>query len=137
MSWVTAIWAMIGSACFTLAVVHGLVWWRRWNARAQGLFALSAVGTGIFAGFELWMMRAQTPEEYTTAVRWSHVPLWVLIVSLVGFVQLYLQAGRSWLGWTVVGLRTLALLLNFIFDVNLNYREINSIEHIRILGEPV
>jgi hypothetical protein len=30
-------------------------------------------------------------------------------VSLVGFVRLYLRAGRLWLAWTVCGLRTLSL----------------------------
>jgi len=82
MSWVTIIWAMIASACLTLALVHVLVWWRRREARANLLFALTAVATAVFAGCELWMMRAETPGAFGTAVRWAHVPAWVLLSML-------------------------------------------------------
>jgi two-component system, LuxR family, sensor kinase FixL len=137
MSWVTIIWAMIASACLTLALVHLLVWWHRREARANLLFALTAVGTAVFAGCELWMMRAETPGMYGMAVRWAHVPAWLLIVSLVGFVRLYLRAGRLWLAWTVCGVRTLSLILNFVFVPNLNFRVINSLRHISFLGETI
>src|SRR5437762_1139346 len=110
MSWVTVIWSMTASACLTLAVVHALVWWRRRAARANLLFALTAVATTALATGELWMMRAGTPEQFATAVRWSHVPACVLIVALVGFVRLYLRAGRRWLAWTVCGMRTLSVI---------------------------
>ena len=45
----------------------------------------------------------------------AHV--WVLIVSFVAFVRLYLHAGRAWLAWSIYGLRTLVLILNFIFTL--------------------
>jgi two-component system sensor kinase FixL len=112
--------------CLTLALVHVLVWWRRREARANLLFALTAVATAAFAACELWMMRAETTGAFGMAVRWAHVPAWVLIVSLVGFVRLYLRAGRLWLAWTVCGVRTLSLILNFVCTPNLNYREITA-----------
>ncbi len=137
MSWVTVIWAMIASACLTLALVHLLVWWRRPKARASLFFALMALATAFFAGCELWMMRAATPLAYGMAVRWAHVPAWLLIVSLVGFVLLYLRAGRLWLAWTVCGVRTLSLILNFVFIPNLNYQEITGLRPIPFLGETI
>ena len=137
MSSVTIIWAMIASACLTLALVHALVWWWRREARANLLFALTAVATAVFAGCELWMMRADTPAAFGMAVRWAHVPAWVLIVSLVGFVRLYLRTGRLWLAWTVCGVRTLSLILNFVCTPNLNYREITALRHVSFLGETV
>jgi two-component system sensor kinase FixL len=137
MSWVTIIWAMIASACLTLALVHVLVWWRRREARANLLFALTAVAAAVFAGCELWMMRAETPVTFGMAVQWAHAPAWVLIVSLVGFVRLYLRAGRLWLAWTICGLRTLSLILNFVCTPNLNYREITALRHVSFLGDTV
>jgi two-component system, LuxR family, sensor kinase FixL len=137
MSWVTIIWAMIASACFTLALMHMLVWWRRRDALDNLLFALSAVATAAFAGCELSMMRSETPEAFGIAMRWTHLPAWVLIVSLVGFVRLHLRAGRLWLAWTVCGLRTLSVILNFVFTPNLNYREITGLLHVSFLGETV
>ena len=137
MSWVTIIWAMTASACLTLALVHVLVWWRRREVPANLLFALTAVAAAVFAGCELWIMRAETPGAFGMAVRWAHVPASVLIVSLVGFVRLYLRAGRLWLAWTVCGVRTLSLILNFVFTPNLNYREINALRHVSFLGETI
>jgi len=84
MSWVTVIWSMIASACLTLAAVHLLVWWRRREAWTHALFALSAVGTTLSAVFELWAMRAETAVEFGVALRWGHVPFWVLMISLEG-----------------------------------------------------
>jgi PAS domain S-box-containing protein len=137
MSWVTIIWAMTASACLTLALVHVLVWWRRREVPANLLFALTAVAAAVFAGCELWIMRAETPGAFGMPVRWAHVPASVLIVSLVGFVRLYLRAGRLWLAWTVCGVRTLSLILNFVFTPNLNYREINALRHVSFLGETI
>ena len=137
MSWVTVIWSMIAAACLTLALVHGLVWWWRRAARANVVFALTAVATTLLAAGELWMMRAGTPEDFATAVRWTHLPAWLLIVALAGFVRLHLRAGRRWLAWTVCGVRTLSLILNFTTGVNLNYREITALRRLPFLGEPV
>jgi len=61
----------------------------------------------------------------------------MLVLSLVGFVRVYLRAGRPWLGWTICGLRTLALALNFVFTPLLNYREITGLRHASFLGESV
>ena len=83
------------------------------------------------------MMRAETPAQFATALRWLHVPAWVLILSLVGFVRLHLRAGRPWLAWTICALRTFALLLNFLVGQNLNYREVTRLRHIPFLGESV
>ena len=41
------------------------------------------------------------------------------------------------MAWTVVALRTLALLLNFLVGQNLNYREVTALRHIQFLGESV
>src|SRR5271166_5248144 len=53
--------------------------------------------TVALAGCEYWMMRAQTPAEYATALRWLHVPIFV---TTVGFVLVQLRAGRPWFAFT-------------------------------------
>jgi two-component system sensor kinase FixL len=128
---------MTAAACLTLAGVHVLVWWRRREVRAHLLFALAATATAGLAGCELWLMRAQTPVEFGLALRWVHVPTWILVLALVGFIRDYLQAGRPWLGWTVCGLRTVSLALDFVFAPNLNYRQITELHQVRLLGESV
>jgi two-component system sensor kinase FixL len=104
MSLITIIWSMIASACFTLAGINILVWCRNRKAWANLLFSLTAISTGAFAFCELWMMRAETPAEFATVLKWGHVAVWLLVVSLVWFVQLYLKTGRAWHGRLVFGI---------------------------------
>ncbi|HEY9504580.1 MAG TPA: PAS domain-containing protein, partial [Gemmatimonadales bacterium] len=137
MNWVTVTWAGLASAGLTLGAVHLLVWVRRPAASAHLLFFLTCVGTAAFGICELRIMLATTPEEAGLALRLAHLPIWLLIVSLVGFVRTYLHAGRRWLGWAVCGIRTFALLLNFLFTPNLNYRSIEGLRPVSLLGESV
>jgi len=97
-------------------------------------FSCSAVAVASLTAFELALLRAQTPEQYGVIVRWAQLPVWVLVVSLVVFVRLYLRAGRPWLAWSVCGARTLALILNFIFIPNLSYREITRLRQLSWWG---
>jgi two-component system, LuxR family, sensor kinase FixL len=137
MSWVTFIWSMVASVCLTLAVINILVWFGKRTKWANLLFSLMVIGTAAMTFCELYMMRAGTPAQFGMALRWYHIPAWVTLISLVGFVLLYLRAGRLWLAWTICILRTLSLLLNFLVGQNLNYYEITSLGHIPFLGEYV
>jgi signal transduction histidine kinase len=137
MSLVTVIWSMIAAACLTMAGLHWMVWYKQRTEWANLLFAVTATSTAIFVGTEFWIMRAETPADIGTAMRWAHVPLWVGLVALVGFVRLYLRAGRAWLAGSFIGLRTLSLLLDFLTGQNLHYREISTVRRITFLGEPV
>src|SRR5262245_58238919 len=137
MSWVTVIWSISAGACLTLAFLQFIVWWKDRAARANLVFSLGAVAVAIFATLELMLMRAETPAQFGTVTRCIHVPGWLLIVSIVVVVRLYSNAARRWLAWTVVAVRTLSLILNFVLSPNINFREITAVGHVRFLGESV
>ncbi len=137
MSWVTVIWSVGGGACLTLAFLQVIVWWKDRTARANLVFSVLAIAVATFAALELASMRAETHEQFGTVVRWMHVSAWVMIACTVAFVRLYLKAGRKWLAWAVVGVRTVSLILNFVLSPNINYRQITALRHISFLGESV
>ena len=101
MNWITVICSMNAGACLTLAAFYGAVWSKQRENRVYLLFSCSAAAAAVVSAFELWMMRAWTVEQYQLLLRWMHVPMWVLVISFVAFVLLYLQAGRAWLAWSV------------------------------------
>jgi PAS domain S-box-containing protein len=136
-SWITVIWSMIAAACLTLAGVLLPVWVRERTAWPYFFFSLMAVATAGFVFCDLWMIHAQTSEEFGTALRWVHVPIWLLLVSLVAFVRMYLKAGRPWLAWVAIGLRTISLLLDFMTGQSLNYKAVTELRRISFLGESV
>src|SRR5436190_9633801 len=127
MSWITIVWSMNAAACLTLAAIYLIVWCNQREGWAHLVFSFSAVGAAAIAAFELAMMHSETVGQYEALVRWIHVPVWVLTISFVAFVRLYLRAGRPWLAWSICGLRTLVLILNFILTPNLNFRRITSL----------
>ena len=137
MSWITVAWSMNAAACLTLAAFYGAVWCKQRDNWVHLLFSFSALAAAAISSFELWMINATTVEQYQLLVRWIHVPTWVLTVSFVAFVRLYLQAGRTWMAWSIYGLRTLILILNFIFPVGINFKTITDVRHFSWAGEAV
>src|SRR6266480_1202695 len=103
MNWLTIIWSMSAAVSLTLGAIHLLIWLEDRKGWASLFFSVTALAVTVFAAFELVMMRAETPEQFGMAMRWIHVPAWVIVSSLLGFVSLYLRAGRRWLAWVIVG----------------------------------
>jgi two-component system, LuxR family, sensor kinase FixL len=137
MSWVTAVWSINAAACLTLAGFYLAVWCKQRQSPVYLLFACSAIAAAAISAFELWMLNCRTVDQYEQLVRWIHVPTWVLTLSFVAFVRLYLHAGRAWLVWSIYGLRTLVLILNFIFPVSINFTAITDIRQFSWGGQMV
>ncbi len=136
MSWITIIWSMIAASCLTLGVIYFVVWYRSRASLAPLLFSLSAVSTAAFAFFELSLMRAETPAELMLAFKWSQVPIYTWLLSILWFVRIYLGAGRMWLAWTITGMRTIYLLIGLLLVPNVVLREV-EVRHVQFLGESV
>ena len=134
MNWITIAWSMNAAACLTLGGIYVLIWCKQRQESVYLVASCSAVAAAALTGFELALMRTQTSEQYLAILRWVQIPVWVLVVSLVVFVRLYLRAGRPWLAWSVCGVRTLALILNFILVPNLSYRELTGLKHVSWWG---
>src|SRR5205809_955905 len=134
MNWITIVWSMNAGACLTLAAIYLVVWCRQRESWVHLLFSCSAIAAAAIAVIELAMLHTQTVKRYEALVRWIHVPMWVLLLSFVAFVRLYLRAGRPWLAWGIYGLRTLVLILNFVLTPNINFRKITSIHHLALWG---
>jgi PAS domain S-box-containing protein len=135
MSWITVVWSMNAAACLTLAAIYFVVWCKQRGSWMYLAFSCSAVAGAALTAFELTQLRAHTVEQYSAVLRWTQFPVWTLVVSLVIFVRLYFHAGRPWLAWSVCGLRTFALILNFILIPNLSYREITSLRRVWWWGD--
>lgn len=137
MNWVTVVSSMTASTYLTTALICVFLGWRQRGTWAHFLFGLAALAAAALVWCDLAAMLADSPAQFASALRWAHLADWVIIVALAGFVRLYFRAGRTWLLWTVCGLLTVALLLNFSTGQNLSYREISGLGHIAFLGEPV
>jgi len=137
MSWITILWSMNAAGCLTLAAFYFVVWLKQRENWVHLLFSCSAIAAAAISAFELWMMNAREVDQYQLLVRWIHVPVWVLTVTFVAFVRRYLHVGRAWLAWSIYGVRTLVLILNFSFPVSINFWSITSLRQLSLWGETV
>lgn len=134
---VTVLFSMTASACLTLAIISALVWWRDRTSWANLVFGLAAFSTAGYVWCNLAILKAASVADLDSAVTWNQVTFWLMFLSLAGFVKLHLRAGRGWLLWSICGLRTLSLLLNFTTGKNLNYRSVAALHPIPFLGDVV
>ncbi|MCM3872038.1 MAG: PAS domain-containing protein [Pyrinomonadaceae bacterium] len=137
MSWVTVIWSMVASACLTLAAINLLVWSRDRRSWAHLCFSVMVVGVIGLAIAEIGTMKASSPEEFGRVIRWVHLVYAFGIVGSLGFVHFYFGTGRRWLLALAVGLRLLAVVINFTTGLNLQLRAILSLQKVSFLGEQV
>ncbi len=134
-SWITVVWSSIASGCVTLGLVHLAIWLSQPKLRVHLAFFFLTLSVATVAIGELQLMRAQTPEQYGAIMRWVHVPVFCMVLSIVVFVRLYFKAGRLSLAFAVCGLRLLSLALNFYLEPNLNYRVISGLQEQLLFGE--
>jgi two-component system sensor kinase FixL len=128
---------MIAAACLTLAAVHLPVWWRTRDDHKSLAFSLAAIFAAVIAFCELSALHARSPQAYAAALRAAHLPVTALLISLVAFVFLYLEAGRLALAACGLALRVLSAPFNFFSGQSLNFRQIDSLRSIDFLGETV
>jgi PAS domain S-box-containing protein len=107
---------------------------RAWENLFFVLAALSVAGTAFG---ELAIMHSRTIEEIARAQRWTYLPVFFLIVAIVGFVHFYFGPGRLWLGIAACLTRLVALVINFAWQPSLNFREINGLRLFDFLGDTV
>jgi two-component system, LuxR family, sensor kinase FixL len=137
MSVVTIVWSMIAGACCTLAAAHLPVWWRNRESGASFAFAMAAICTAGLSFCELAMLHAQTATAYAAGLRWAHLTVTLLLLSLAAFTHLYLRAGRPWLAVAALGLRLISTPFNLMNGDNLNFRRLTGLRSTRFLGEGV
>ena len=135
LSWITVAWSVAAGACLSVALIYLVSWLRQVEKLAYLAFSMTAVSLAAIALFELLLMRAQTAAEFGTILRWAHIPVFTLLMSIVVFVRAYLGTGRLWLAWSICGLRLLVLVLNFQAVVNINYLEISDLRQVSLFGE--
>src|SRR4029077_15801295 len=130
MSWIIVFWSINVGACLTLAAMYLAVWSRERKSWLYLIFSCIAAAAACIAVFELQLIRAHTSEEYGAILRWRALPGGGVVFSPARFTRLYIRAGRSLLAWSACSLKTLTLILNFVFTPNLYYLEIAALRQL-------
>lgn len=137
MDWIDIVWPLMGGVALTLGLIYVLLWFRARDQPALLMFGVAAGAIAALAIFELLLMRAQTPEEFSNILRQAQLPVLLALVSLVGFVRLHFQAGRAWLGFTGCALRLGSLVPGLIPGGSLRFRSVTELQQLELWGGAV
>ena len=134
---VTILWSLCGTVAIALAAVCGWLGLTERQDRASLMLCFLGVAAAGSSYFELAMMHSASAAEYAELQRWYHVPIFLGFISLVLFIHYYLGTGRVWLLWTIIVMRSVVLILNFVFHSGFNFVSIDSLRAMSLLGEQV
>ncbi|HEY1138970.1 MAG TPA: ATP-binding protein [Lysobacter sp.] len=135
MSWVQIAWPMLAAASLTLGLIHALIWIRERSAPQHLAFACAAVSLSVMAILEMLALHARTPAGLGALIRWMHVPVALLVLSLVVFVRLSFGTKYFALAAVALALRLTGLVANFTSGVNLNFASIHEVGRVRWPGD--
>ena len=128
---------MISGACIVLGASRISLWLNERRRYDYLVVATVCFGLAAYSFFEFKLAQATDPAEYLQLIRWSHIAAGMALVGVATFVYMNL-GGRPWLFWPAIGLRLLAIFLNFfVFPTGINFLEITSIGRVEFLGEMV
>jgi signal transduction histidine kinase len=137
MEQVTLVWSMAAAVVLTMAALSGLAWLGERRDLGKLVFLLIALGVVAGIRCEVGMMHAATADEFAKWLRWYHLPVFFVILGYVFLIRLYLGTGRMSLAWTIVSLRFVILVANFLVHPNSTWLEIDNLRHVTLLGEQV
>jgi signal transduction histidine kinase len=137
MSLVATLWSMEAAAALTLAVLYGVVWTVDRRNLANLTLCVVAIAMAFAARAEVGMMHSITVAEYGEWARLSYLPVSCALIGQVLFVHLFLGTGRGDLLWTIIGMRLVVLIGNFMSYPTFAWRAIGGLRHVPFLGEQV
>ena len=120
-----------------LGLVHLLIWSRDRRSWANLCFSVMVLGVFGLAIAEMVTMHTESPEVFGRAMRWSHLIYGVGVAGSLGFVHFYFGTGKRRLLALALGLRLLAVVMNFATGLNLHVSAIHSLAKINFLGDQV
>jgi len=130
MSLLTVAWSVCASACMMLGLIQLLFWLRNRKLYAYLFSSLMAFSAGINAMLELGLLFTESLSTYRTLMRWENVAIFMILVPMTWFIQVYFRTGRRWLAITITLLWTLGILVNFLSLHSLTFTEVSELQRL-------
>ena len=132
-SLLTLAWSMCAGACAIIGLTQGLLALRERGRSVYLLSAAMSLAACATALVELAMMKSQDVASYARLIQWENATVFVLLVSLVWFVQLRLGSRRAWLAILITILWAASLVINFSSSHSIVF---SAIERLAVYATP-
>jgi signal transduction histidine kinase len=137
MNWIELAWPMLASASLIVALAHALVHFARPMHRVHLAFALAAASIAVLALLELVIYRTQSPGTMAVVIRWMHVAITAMVLSLLYVLHHWFGNGSVRIAIAAAVLRVLALVIDFTVGDNLTFLVVEDIGRSIWWGVPV
>lgn len=132
LSILTIIWSMCAAVCFTLAAVHVAMWLRGFYKREVLIIIVMATAAGLKVMLEMLMLLTTDVDQYIFIMKLDTILISIVLLSLLWFIRLYLQAGLHWLFGAIVLLRVVELVINFLSPGGAVFSEITALGRLEV-----
>ena len=96
-----------------------------------------ALSAGANAMLELGMLSTQSLESYRMLVRWANYTIFLILIPMVWFIQIYFTTGRRWLAVLISLLWTGGICVNFFSEHSLTFGVVTDLQQQSTFwGEP-
>ncbi len=130
MSVLTIAWSFCASVCLMLGSIHLLFWLRNRKQPVYLLSSLMAFSAGVSAMLEMALLLTESLDSYRVLMLWENVAVFMILVPMVWFIQVYFGTGRRWLAMIITLLWTLGLLTNFLSPHTLTFIEVSELQRL-------
>jgi signal transduction histidine kinase len=130
MSLLTVAWSICASACMMLGLMHLLFWFRDRKSYAYLLSSVMAFSASVSAMLELGLLLTGSLDTYRVLMRWENVAIFMILIPMTWFIQVYFHTGRRWLAITITLLWALGILANFLSPHSLTFDEVNELKRL-------
>jgi two-component system, LuxR family, sensor kinase FixL len=113
----TVAWPMVTAACLTLALINLRIAMGDVRRAPYVFFFISALAVAVVSVMELELLRADSLDGCNGLLRWSSLPLGIMVAAMTGFVWSFFGTGRAWLALAGVGLNELGQTMNLVSRV--------------------
>jgi len=124
MSLISVAFIFVGSVCFTLGLLHLLIYFRRRDLKVDLAFSCMAFAIAISSVFEIWAFQTASLPEYITLFKATISVQCILWICFAWFVYHFTQSTRLWPPLVITALYSIALFINLYSPGTILFREI-------------
>jgi signal transduction histidine kinase len=137
MNSMTIIWSMAAAVSLMLGLMHLVLGRLVGHGKRYIASALMAFAAAATAMIELALLHSVSATDYAAWVRWENLTIFVLLMSMLWFIDTYFGTGRRWLLALIATLWVAGIVVNFVLPGSLTFSEVTEV--LRLLtfwGEP-
>lgn len=117
MNWVTFAWPMVIAACLTLALINLRIALGEVRRAPHVFFFISALAVAAVSALEYAILQTDDLARCQALLRWSSLPISIMVAAIAGFVWSFFGTGRPWVAIMGTALLVAAEIANAMSNV--------------------